>query len=120
MKNRAKKIKAQVLSEYAISLVFVLITLSAMGVYVRRALQARIYAAKKGTFDIVRDAYVGPGTIAPEYEPYYANVDSLASRGLSEEKNLSAGGTTGIFKKNFESTTEIDSRSQQAPPSDAD
>ena len=113
--------KAQVMSEYAIMFFVVIGVVSAMSIYVRRALQARIHGARdlmtKSVANYYGGAYNGKRTkVFYEYEPYYVQTNSDSISSSDDEERLLAGGTTGIFTKNLNATNDVQTNSEQFPP----
>ena len=106
-------------------LVLVVAAVSAMSVYVRRALQAKIYDARNTMIERVADAYNSSRyapvtTIANEYEPYYLQTNTTGMSDYQDKESLTAGGTTGTFLKNIIiGATAADTESVQLPPKDA-
>ena len=115
--------RAQVFAEYAFVIVIIVAVISAMAVYVRRALQARIWDARNTMIKTVVDNYNGVANYAilNEYEPYYSQAATDASNDSQEQASLLEGGqtTTGVFLKNSNSTIGAQTNSEQLPPRDA-
>ncbi len=117
------RLRAQVFVEYAFVIVIIVSVISAMAVYVRRALQARIWDARNSMIKTVADNYNGVAnyTILNEYEPYYSQAATEAANDSGERASLLGGGstTTGVFLKDFNSTIDVQTNSEQLPPRDA-
>ena len=117
--------RAQVLPEYVFMLVLVVAAVSAMSVYVRRALQAKIYDARGAMIERVAGAYNSSPyapvtTFSNEYEPYYLQTNTTGISDYQDQDSLTAGGTTGTFLKNIIiGATAADTHSTQLPPKDA-
>ena len=115
--------RAQVFAEYAFVIVIIVAVISAMAVYVRRALQARIWDARNTMIKTVADHYNGVAnyTIFNEYEPYYSQAATEAVNDSAEQASLLGGGhtTTGVFLKDFNSTVGAQTNSEQLPPREA-
>ncbi len=115
--------RAQVFVEYAFVIVIIVSVISAMAVYVRRALQARIWDARNTMIKTVADNYNGVAntTILNEYEPYYSQAETEAVNDSGERASLLGGGgtTTGVFSKDFDSTIGVQTNSEQLPPREA-
>ena len=115
--------RAQVFAEYAFVIVIIVSVISAMAVYVRRALQARIRDARNSMIQTVADNYNGVAnyTIFNEYEPYYSQAATEAVNDSAEQASLLGGGetTTGVFLKDVHATIGVQTNSEQLPPRDA-
>ena len=115
--------RAQVFAEYAFVIVIIVAVISAMAVYVRRALQARIWDARNSMIQTIVNNYNGVAnyTILNEYEPYYSQAESEAVNDSGERASLLGGGstTTGVFLRNSNSTTGAQTNSAQLPPREA-
>ena len=113
--------RAQIFAEYAFVIVIIVAVISAMAVYVRRALQARIRDARNTMIQTVADHYNGVAnyTIFSEYEPYYLQAKTEATNDSSEQTSLLGGGSTGIFLRYPNSTTTVQTNSEQLPLRDA-
>lgn len=114
------KNKAQIVGEYALTILLVVMVLTAMTVYVRRVIQARVFDARRYMIEQVKTAPNLIGTIYLEYEPYYVNSTTDRDMYQDEQKNLVGGGRTGIFRKYFNEGTASATTSVQLPPSNAD
>lgn len=119
MIKQVRSSKAQILSEYALTLFLVVGVLTAMTVYIRRVLQARIFEARTYMFNTVKSA-PHVGKLKMEYEPYYVQTTSMTDETHSEELKTLGGGHTGIFRKTFEDEMRVQSNSVQLPPANAD
>ena len=108
--------KAQIVTEYVLTFFVVLGVFITMAVYIQRTLQGRIRDAQMYAFSSVNAAYLNGSLKTVQYEPYYANAISYADRSLYEEKKLLKGGSTGIFRHFFNTTTRVDTQSEQLPP----
>ena len=113
--------RAQIFAEYAFVIVIIVVVISAMAVYVRRALQARIRDARNTMIQTVADHYNGVAnyTIFSEYEPYYLQTRTEAANDSAEQTSLLGGGSTGVFLRQPNSTTRAQTNSEQLPPRDA-
>ena len=119
--------RAQVLSgEYLMVLVLAISVITAMTIYFRRTLQARLYDANKYMFATVADRldnYYNQefiSNIYTSYEPYYANTAAVVTRNIIDTSELTFGGSTGIFRKIYNQTTSVQQFSETAPPLNAD
>lgn len=107
--------------DYLLTFFLVVGIISAMTVFVQRALQAKFRDARNFAVNaIIRNAYDGPIWFA--YEPYYANVASTSGRDLSHIIRIrgAGGGVTGTFIKDIDEITAVQSQTQQLPPAEAD
>ena len=114
-----------VLAEHVMIFFVVIAALVAMTTFVQREFQARIHDARNFMIDSVNKecdsnclAATG-GNISPEYEPYYAIMDSNQQH--NEQTNLAA--TPGnaqvigvVYYKNSNESTRTNSTSYQLPP----
>lgn len=114
--------KAQaVMGEYVLVFFVVMGMATAMTIYFKRAIQARIFDARNTMMNIVFNRTRGyySGNIYYEYEPYYGNTVSTVARRENATTELLPGATTGIFRKTFDDVTAVQTQSQTAPPKDA-
>ena len=117
-----KTTKAQiVMGEYVLVFFVVVGMVTAMTVYFKRAVQARVVGARDKMFNIVLNRTAGyyTGNIYREYEPYYANTESSVARSGDTKTELLPGLTTGSFRKTLDEVTAVQTRSETAPPRDA-
>ena len=121
-----KNKKAQAVSaEYVIALSIIVGMMSAMSIYVKRAIQARIRDARYEMANIVKDRVAGrvKGNIWRAYEPYYLNIKSNVTRTTLKVQKL-GGATatfeTGTYVKKIEEATVLKRVSITAPPNEAD
>ena len=100
-----------VASEYVIVLALAAAAITAMGVYFRRAVQARIRDANVEMIDIVRQRTNGTyqGTnVWVQYEPYYTNTESTITRDLTttrEKFGVGPGFGVGISQTTYNQQT---------------
>ncbi len=115
--------KAQaVMGEYVLVFLLVMGMVTAMTVYFKRAVQARIFDARNSMMSMVANMandYYNNVTLSHIYEPYYGNTDSTVARGEDTRVELSPGGTTGIFRKTISEVTAVQTESQTAAPREA-
>lgn len=118
-----------VASEYVLIFFLVLGMLTALGLYFRRTVQGRIYSARNFMVTSVRDELATElslnefaGNLYAEYEPYYLDTESLVSREINDQKELksSFGLSSGIFHKEINQYTRIQTNSITAPPRSGD
>lgn len=110
------------MGEYVLVFVLAIGMVTAMTVYFKRAVQARIYGARNSMMNTVANLagdYYGNVFLQREYEPYYGRTDSMVLRQESAGINLLPGGSTGIFRKTVNETTAIQTESQTAAPREA-
>ena len=104
-------------------LVFFLVTgmITAMTIFFRRTVQARIFDTRNYAFNEVAKRTTGfyDGNLYVEYEPYYTDTMSIVGRDSSMNETLLAGNTTGIYRKEIEDFTSVKTLSQTAPPKNA-
>ncbi|MCA9398114.1 MAG: hypothetical protein KC618_00065 [Candidatus Omnitrophica bacterium] len=115
-----KNKKAQAVSgEYVLLFFLVIGMMTAMSIYFRRTIQARIYDANGTMFNIVKDRTTGlniVGNLYTEYEPYYANTQSIVERNTATTEELFQGGGA---KVSYDEETIMRTNSVTAPPKDA-
>lgn len=114
--------KAQaVMGEYVLVFFVVIGMATAMTIYFKRAVQARIFDARNTMMNIVVNRTRGyySGSVYYEYEPYYGNTVSTVARRENATTELLPGATTGIFRKTFDDVTAVQTHSETAPPRDA-
>lgn len=123
MLRASKNRKGQVISvEYIVIFSLIIAMMTAMTIYFRRLIQARIRDAGYGMADIVqaRTAGYGVNVIYRQYDPYYMNTATLISRDEFSNTKILPGKTSGIFSKQIDDSTSVSVFSQTAPPKDAD
>jgi hypothetical protein len=121
MLKSLKNTKAQaMMGEYAVVIALAMAVLMTMGVFVRRAIQARIHDARDYMVSEVRNRTLGlfNGNLYKEYEPYYINTAAEVTRSHTDTSGLLPGGSSGIFLKTFDETTSATISSETAPPKD--
>ena len=114
--------KAQaVMGEYVLVFFLAIGMVTAMTIYFRRAVQARIHDARDAMLNIVVNRTAGyyTGNIQIGYEPYYGSTVSMVVRQENATTNLLPGATTGIFRKTSDAVTAVQTHSETAPPRDA-
>ena len=113
--------RAQALiGEYVLVIFLVMATISAMTIYFKRGMQARIYDARDYMINDVRVRTQGSyfGNLYLEYEPYYINTDATITRDIDYTTTLLPGASSGIFKKTISESTGVEVSSETAPPRD--
>ncbi len=110
--------RAQIFSEYAITIAMVASVFIAMTVFLKRTLQGRVKDARNTMIDMVRTE--SNVTIPYEYEPYYLQQNADMTRTVNDAKSLSAGVTTGVFRAIYNESTAAQTQSTQRPAKDAD
>lgn len=113
--------RAQALiGEYVLVIFLVMATISAMTIYFKRGIQARIYDARNYMINDVRVRTQGSyfGNLYYGYEPYYINSDATITRDIDYTTTLLPGGSSGIFKKTISESTGVEVSSETAPPRD--
>ncbi len=119
---RTQKAQA-VIGEYVLVFFLVMGMVTAMTIYFKRAIQARIYEARNAMLNMVinraQDYYNSDISIQIGYEPYYGNTVSTVARQEDTRINLLPGGTTGNFYKTIDETTSVQTQSETAAPRDA-
>jgi hypothetical protein len=123
MLKQLRNNKAQAItSEYVLVLFLVVGMMTAMTIYFKRAIQARIRDARTTMINtvLVRAANHYNGMLFYEYEPYYANTTSAIFRDTVSETRVLQGKSSGIFNKIIDEQTAVQTMSEIAPPKDAD
>jgi hypothetical protein len=114
-----------VMGEYALIFFMIVAAMTAITIYFRRAVQARIFSARNTMLNVVINrtrGYYGDAvynTLQIAYEPYYMNTVTTVVHTLDTETNLLPGATTGISRKTSDEFTQTRTRSETAPPRDA-
>lgn len=107
--NRAQMI----LAEYVVVLFIVVGAVTAMTVFMRRAIQARILGAEK-VMIVTADHRSGPhfnGNFYYYYEPYYANTTGNTTRDDRTRSDLASGAFTRTFNTYASSITSSNTAS---------
>ena len=120
---RIRQNRAQIFNEHAIIYFIAIGIVVSMSIYMTRALQSRIYEARKYMINTVKSVKTATGAVGKlrlEYEPYYTNSDGVTDRQISEQEQLLGGGRTGIFRKVFDNVTTASGVTIQLPPVNAD
>lgn len=109
------------MGEYVLVFLLAIGMVTAMTVYFKRAIQARMFDARNTMLNMVLNRTQGyySGNIQIGYEPYYGNTVSIVARRQNATTNLLPGGTTGNFIKTIDETTAIQTQSETAAPRDA-
>ncbi|OGX06010.1 MAG: hypothetical protein A2Z88_05985 [Omnitrophica WOR_2 bacterium GWA2_47_8] len=129
LKRLKQKNGQAVLGEYVLLFFLVVAGITAMSVYMKRAIQGRLRDSRqymqRMVLNTLRDQSI-PGDPDPqiwaEYEPYYMNRVTDTSSTIYDEKHLLPSGpgtTSGIYRSRIDETKVIKSTSNQAPPKDA-
>jgi|SRR3989339_908475 len=116
--NRAQA----VVGEYVIVFFIAIGVITAMSTYFQRVVQGRIYDARDAMVSLTRNQSAGyfNGNIFFHYEPYYQNTDSETYRSLISRTSLVEGGTSGIYRVEYDDLSRITSTSVTKPPREAD
>ena len=115
--------KAQIFAEHTVLYFMIIGIIVSMTIYMARSLQTRIFEARKYMMNAIlttKTATNAVGKLRLEYEPYYANSETLTDRQDNEQKQLLGGGRTGIFRQSYDSSTTSLGNSTQLPPVNAD
>jgi len=123
MLRHINNMRAQaVVGEYALVIFLVLGVITAMTVYFKRGIQARIHGARDYMINDVRARTAGSygGDLYLEYEPYYTNTDATVTRNIRHTTSLLPGASSGIFQKTIDESTSVEVSSETAPPRDFD
>jgi hypothetical protein len=119
-----KNQRAQIIAgEYVVIIFIVVAMMTAMGTYVKRALQGRIRDARKYMVQTVWDRTVTDegrlynGPLWRGYEPYYVDTNSAVRREDFTRSMLLPGGAS---QKEYKGGMTVFTNSETAPPRDAD
>jgi|CXWL01.1.fsa_nt_gi hypothetical protein len=107
------------MSQYVLVFFMAIGSIVAMTTFIQRTLQARIRDTRNYMLDNVKTYGNVTTNMHYEYEPYYSNTSTIVGRSKNEQIDLVAGGATGIFRKNVNSSVSGLTNSVQAPPRDA-
>lgn len=111
--------KAQAtLGEYLVVFFIVVSVMSAMTIYFKRTLQARIFDARNAAFRNVAQKTDGiyNGNFYLEYEPYYTNTETQIHQDLYKQQRLLGN---GIYERDMNDKTTMESIGQVGAPKDA-
>ncbi len=121
-----KEIKGQsIAGEYALLFSLVVAVVIAMGVFIKRSIQARWFDTRDYIV-LSANAYVDGyynGPLYYEYEPYYTNTTTDTKRAEIVEQRLLAshsGHPVGISRRIEDMHVDMFTNSITAPPKDAD
>ena len=118
-----KNNKAQaVIGEYVLVFFVAMGVITAMSTYFKRVVQARMYDSRNAMVRLAIEQSAGfyNGNFFVHYEPYYTNTDSETYRSLVSTTSLSEGGSSGIYRKNYDDLSRIVTYSETKPPKDVD
>ena len=120
MKNNKK---AQVITgEYVLVLFILLGIMTAMTIYLRRGIQARIYDARHAAIEVVQDSTQGylTSNLYHEYEPYYTESETNMMVETEDASEIFPKGWGEDIWKNIVVETNTQSVTETKPPKDAD
>nr|HPN88619.1 hypothetical protein [Candidatus Omnitrophota bacterium] len=130
MLRRLRHKKAQAnMGEYALVLIITISFISAVSLYVRRALQSRLFDARNllmhaDCFGCLPSSSLKSnpstnmlGNIDISYEPYYTVTSSKRYASYDGEANLVTDGTGTSFQRKFDSAGDYSSLGITLPPS---
>lgn len=110
--------------QYALTFFLIIGVVTTMAVYVRRAVQGKIYDARNYMFMTANAVYSNRqlnlvGVLSLQYEPYYEKRSSWkATDSIESDIMLPTGAnSTGIFEKVTDQTFSGQTVSQEAPAS---
>ncbi len=104
---------AQIVSEYAMTFFIAFSVIIAMGVFIKRSLQARVYDARNTMVSTVESRW--GQTVPPEYEPYTMNSSSDVTLSVNQTKSHNGS----LFQKDSTQSTKTENVSIQVPAKDA-
>ena len=113
--------KAQAVSgEYVMVIFLMMAVMISMTIYFKRAVQARIHDARDYMVFKAAEETMNyfNGSFYLEYEPYYANTSAIVNRFMDDQTSLLGGGSSGIFRKDYDETISVTVNSETAPPRD--
>ncbi len=106
--------KGQVVSaEYVMVFFLIITTMTSMSIYIRRALQARVFDARQTMADMVADG--ANVHVTYEYEPYYTDSQTNVARLDYTEKKLDGFDANKVLN----SSTGVSVRSNVLTPLEA-
>lgn len=110
-----------VTSEYVLLFFIVVGMITAMSIYFRRAVQAKIVSSRNLMIKHVAAGTQGNyvGNLYIEYEPYYGDTVAESDVFSDNRYNLGPGGTSGTAEKIFNERRQVSVVSTTAPPKDA-
>lgn len=122
LKSLRNKNAQAVMGEYVLVIFLVMAVLTAMTIYFKRAVQARIHDARDYMVSEVRVRTAGSfdGNLYKEYEPYYGNTVATVFRSMDDQTMILPGASSGIFQKIYNETVAVQVNSETAPPRDFD
>ena len=116
------------MAEYLLIFFLVVAAMSAMSIYFKRLLQARLrdarmymvndVMARTNVLDSSGNAYYN-GVLYYDYEPYYTETDSTIERITNDEDRVLSGIGSGRYQKVVDESTTIDTQSTTLPPRNA-
>ena len=106
--------KGSVISEEVVVFFIIVGVAAAMGIYVQRAIQARIRDSYRHMITTLREINK---EVPREYEPYYTQTESQVGRKATETSFL---GDKDVYTKTIDEATTINTKSEQLPPKRAD
>ena len=120
LKRWGNKRAQTIINEYVLVFFLAVTAIMLMGVYFKRAVQARVRDARWYIVNEVKQRTRGyyRGNLYYFYEPYYLNREALTDYQTTTQTSLEGGGTTGIFKKKFSQQRKVTQISETAPPKD--
>ena len=114
------------IGEYVLLIFIATAAVTAMSIYVKRALQGRVrdatvVMAKTPLKYLTSDGNVFQynGIMYLAYEPYYENRLAVIEQQTNDTSTLSQGMSSGVFKKNIDQRTYVETYSEQLAPKDA-
>lgn len=118
LRNLNNRRAQAVLGEYLLVIFMVLGVITAMTVYFKRAVQARLHDARDYMVNDVRQRTAGSydGELYLHYEPYYTNTDAIVTRDTTHTTRILPGASSGIFTKVYDESTSVVVTSETAPP----
>ena len=123
LKNLRKNNAQVIVSEYVAVFFLILAIMSAMTIFFKRSIQARVHDARAYMFNTVLSRTQGfyNGNLRIAYEPYYAGSDANVLHSESDQTEIlpSFPFTSGIFRKTVNDVTSMEVYSETAPPRNA-
>ena len=121
MLKKLQENQAQTITnEYLLVFFLVITSITVMGIYFKRAVQARVRDARIHIVDEVLERTKGyyKGNVYYFYEPYYLNSEALTDYQINTTGRLEDGASTGVFHKIFSEKRQVMQTSETAPPRD--
>ena len=107
-----------IIGEYLIVFFLIVAVMSAMTIYFKRSIQARIRDSRLSMYNTIFTRTTGyyNGNLYSEYEPYYAETEASVDRNEDDSINILPGASSGIFQKTINDFTSTQINSETVAP----